>query len=125
MASDKSNDAPKEAIFRLFGDKPTSGLGFLDFPEKPLPPPPPCLEVLLSEVLFFYKHTFVFEQKDTINCLISNQLCTKSKLQVSADAKCSMEPVNVAGLTLLKVSDNSLQYLYLIVNFETQIFGNP
>ncbi|KAL1561582.1 histidine protein methyltransferase 1 [Salvia divinorum] len=70
MASDKSNDAPKEAIFRLFGDKPTSGLSFLDFPEKPLPPPPPCLEVLPSEV--------------------------------SADAKCSMEPVNVAGLTLLK-----------------------
>ncbi|KAH6778180.1 putative methyltransferase family protein [Perilla frutescens var. hirtella] len=70
MESDKSNATPKEAIFRLFGDKPTSGLGFLDFPEKPLPPPPPCLEVLPSEV--------------------------------SADVKCSEEPVNVAGLTLLK-----------------------
>lgn len=70
MESDKSNATPKEAIFRLFDDKPTSGLGFLDFPEKPLPPPPPCLEVLSSEV--------------------------------SAGVKCPVEPVNVAGLTLLK-----------------------
>ncbi|XP_057783673.1 uncharacterized protein LOC131001327 [Salvia miltiorrhiza] len=70
MESAKSNDTPKEAIFRLFDDKPPSGLSFLDFPEKPLPPPPPCLEFLPSEV--------------------------------SADVKCSMEPVNVAGITLLK-----------------------
>ncbi|PIN08456.1 putative methyltransferase [Handroanthus impetiginosus] len=46
----KESDIPKEQIFRLFDDKPTSGLSFLDFSEKPLPPPPPCREVLDSEV---------------------------------------------------------------------------
>ncbi|KAI3459699.1 hypothetical protein Pfo_016362 [Paulownia fortunei] len=46
----KQSNTPKEESFRLFHEKPTSGLGFLDFPEKTLPPPPPCLEVLASEV---------------------------------------------------------------------------
>ena len=43
--------------FRLFqstddgSDKPSiGGLGFLDFPVTPLPPPPPSVEVLPSEV---------------------------------------------------------------------------
>ncbi|GFP81728.1 histidine protein methyltransferase 1 homolog [Phtheirospermum japonicum] len=50
MESNQSN-TKKEEIFRLFDEKPSSGLGFLDFPDKPLPPPPPpCLEVLSSEV---------------------------------------------------------------------------
>lgn len=73
MESDKSNATPKEAIFRLFDDKPTSGLGFLDFPEKPLPPPPPCLEVLPSEVLFLQTLTYVIKivlvSYLMINCL--------------------------------------------------------
>ncbi|EYU32714.1 hypothetical protein ABFS82_14G038700 [Erythranthe guttata] len=63
----------KEAIFRLFDEKPSSGLGFLDFPDdKPLPPPPPppCYEVLSSEV--------------------------------SPNAQYTVEPVNVGGLTLFK-----------------------
>ncbi|KAL6554255.1 hypothetical protein OROMI_019928 [Orobanche minor] len=49
MESNQSN-SKKEEIFLLFDEKPTSGLGFLDFPDKALPPPPPCLEVLPSEV---------------------------------------------------------------------------
>ncbi|KAL3645297.1 hypothetical protein CASFOL_010477 [Castilleja foliolosa] len=49
MESNQSN-TKKEEIFRLFDEKPSSGLGFLDFPDKALPPPPPCLEVLSSEV---------------------------------------------------------------------------
>lgn len=72
MESDKSNATPKEAIFRLFDDKPTSGLGFLDFPEKPLPPPPPCLEVLSSEVPFS-AHTHLCD-KDRVSCLFVDQL---------------------------------------------------
>ncbi|KAK4388014.1 Histidine protein methyltransferase 1 [Sesamum angolense] len=46
----------KEEIFRLFDEKPTSGLGFLDA-ESSLPPPPPCLEVLASEVSPSAKYT--------------------------------------------------------------------
>lgn len=50
--------------FRLFEstdeskNKPNyGGLGFLDFPETPLPPPPPCVEVLPSEVSTSVKYT--------------------------------------------------------------------
>ncbi|CAK9149912.1 unnamed protein product [Ilex paraguariensis] len=46
--------------FRLFSssdDKARSGLGFLDSPEKPLPLPPPCLEVFPSEVSSSVKYT--------------------------------------------------------------------
>ncbi|XP_051118414.1 uncharacterized protein LOC127242768 [Andrographis paniculata] len=49
MASQQC-DKQREEIFRLFDEKPGSGLGFLGFPEPSLPPPPPCLEVLPSEV---------------------------------------------------------------------------
>uniref|UniRef100_A0A5B6YIA1 protein-histidine N-methyltransferase n=1 Tax=Davidia involucrata TaxID=16924 RepID=A0A5B6YIA1_DAVIN len=59
--------------FRLFSspnDKSQLGLGFLDFTEKPLPPLPPCVEVVPSEV--------------------------------SSSVKCTVEPVNLNGLTLLK-----------------------
>ncbi|XP_057481023.1 uncharacterized protein LOC130767870 isoform X2 [Actinidia eriantha] len=33
------------------------GLGFLDAPQKPIPPPPPCLEILPSEVSSSVKYT--------------------------------------------------------------------
>ncbi|KAL2504623.1 histidine protein methyltransferase 1-like protein [Abeliophyllum distichum] len=55
MASNQSNSSHE--TFRLFDEKPTSGFGFLDFPEKPLPPPPPCLEVIPSEVSANVKYT--------------------------------------------------------------------
>ncbi|KAL0433039.1 UNVERIFIED_CONTAM: Histidine protein methyltransferase 1 [Sesamum latifolium] len=55
MESKQSHPA-KEEIFRLFDEKPTSGLGFLDA-ETSLPPPPPCLEVLASEVSPSAKYT--------------------------------------------------------------------
>ncbi|KAL8172239.1 hypothetical protein V2J09_024043 [Rumex salicifolius] len=51
----------ESGAFRLFessDDKPSSGgLGFLDFEEKPMPPPPPCVEVLPSEVSTSVKYT--------------------------------------------------------------------
>ncbi|KAL8486920.1 hypothetical protein ACS0TY_023103 [Phlomoides rotata] len=53
----EESDAPKEAIFRLFDENPSSGLGFLDFPEKPLPPPPPCLEIFATEGSSNVKYT--------------------------------------------------------------------
>ncbi|GAB4844060.1 hypothetical protein Ancab_014024 [Ancistrocladus abbreviatus] len=46
--------------FRLFqssDEKPSSGLGFLDGVEKPLPPLPSCVEVLPSEVSTSVKYT--------------------------------------------------------------------
>ncbi|CAA0816366.1 Putative methyltransferase family protein [Striga hermonthica] len=48
MDSNQSN-TKKEEIFRLFDDNPTPGLEFLDFSDKTLPPPPPCLEVPASD----------------------------------------------------------------------------
>lgn len=46
--------------FRLFpasDEKTQIGLGFLDSLEKPLPPPPPCVEVLPSEISLSVKYT--------------------------------------------------------------------
>ncbi|XP_075097298.1 uncharacterized protein LOC107806927 isoform X1 [Nicotiana tabacum] len=51
MEANSSATGPEP--FRLFDEKSQSGfgLGFLDVPEnKPLPPPPPCVEVLSSQV---------------------------------------------------------------------------
>ncbi|CAI9771153.1 unnamed protein product [Fraxinus pennsylvanica] len=56
MDSNQSN-SQQETNFRLFDAKPTSGFGFFDLPEKPLPPPPPCLEVVPSEVSSNVKYT--------------------------------------------------------------------
>ncbi|KAL2242538.1 UNVERIFIED_CONTAM: Histidine protein methyltransferase 1 [Sesamum indicum] len=53
----KQSDQAKEEIFRLFDEKPTSGLGFLDAERSLPPPPPPCLEVLASEVSPSAKYT--------------------------------------------------------------------
>ncbi|XP_073147048.1 uncharacterized protein [Henckelia pumila] len=50
MESEQSNSSNETLVFRLFDEKPSSGLGFLDSPQLPLHPPPPCLEVLPSEV---------------------------------------------------------------------------
>ncbi|XP_073276621.1 uncharacterized protein [Primulina huaijiensis] len=50
MESKKSDSSNASLIFRLFDEKPSSGLGFMDSPQIPLQPPPPCLEVLPSEV---------------------------------------------------------------------------
>ncbi|KAL3835020.1 hypothetical protein ACJIZ3_009756 [Penstemon smallii] len=57
MESKQSNSPQETETFRLFDEKPTSGLGFLNFSEKPLPAPPPCLEVLSSEVSPNVKYT--------------------------------------------------------------------
>ncbi|XP_022956194.1 histidine protein methyltransferase 1 homolog [Cucurbita moschata] len=60
MAANSSSPAFEN--FRLFGsaedDKPNPGfsLGFLDSQQPPLPPPPPCLEVLSSEVCSSVKY---------------------------------------------------------------------
>ncbi|KAM7489121.1 hypothetical protein LguiB_026605 [Lonicera macranthoides] len=50
--------------FRLFSSSSSSddkapqlGLGLFDSPQNPLPPPPPCLEVLPSQVPLAVKHT--------------------------------------------------------------------
>lgn len=53
MESEQSNSSKMET-FRLFDDNPQPrfGLSFLESPEKPFPPPPPCIEVLPSQVLF-------------------------------------------------------------------------
>lgn len=56
MESNQSK-SQQETNFRLFDEKPTSGFGFFDLPEKPLPPPPPCLEVVPSEVSSNVKYT--------------------------------------------------------------------
>ncbi|KAL2923265.1 Histidine protein methyltransferase 1-like protein [Bienertia sinuspersici] len=51
MAANSENAGPE--TFRLFPStdeiKNKPNLGFMDFPETPLPPPPPCVEVLSSE----------------------------------------------------------------------------
>ncbi|KAK6255249.1 hypothetical protein QUC31_016914 [Theobroma cacao] len=57
-------------LFSSSSDKPNLGLGFLDSSEPPLPPPPPSIEVLSSEV--------------------------------SSSVRCTVEPVNLDGFTLLK-----------------------
>ncbi|KAL2469424.1 putative methyltransferase family protein [Abeliophyllum distichum] len=67
MASNQSNSSHE--TFRLFDEKPTSGFGFLDFPEKPLPPPPPCLEVIPSEVSANVKYTMEPVNLDGITLL--------------------------------------------------------
>ncbi|KAL6293515.1 hypothetical protein ACE6H2_001657 [Prunus campanulata] len=50
MESEKPSFEP----FRLFS---SSGSGFLEQSEPPLPPPPPCVEVLPSEILPSVKYT--------------------------------------------------------------------
>ncbi|KAG8481201.1 hypothetical protein CXB51_026021 [Gossypium anomalum] len=59
-------------LFSSSNDKPSLGLGFLESSEPQLPPPPPSVEVLSSEV--------------------------------SSSVKYTVEPVNLDGLTLLKIS---------------------
>lgn len=52
--------AQQSETFRLFSSsdrKPQLGLSFLDTPEKPLPPPPPCLEIFPSDASLSVKHT--------------------------------------------------------------------
>ncbi|XP_019180402.1 PREDICTED: histidine protein methyltransferase 1 homolog isoform X2 [Ipomoea nil] len=48
---DTNPSASPAGTFFLFDEKPQSGLGlgFLDSPQNPTPPPPPCLEVLPSQ----------------------------------------------------------------------------
>ncbi|XP_042969081.1 histidine protein methyltransferase 1 homolog [Carya illinoinensis] len=41
----------------ILSSSDNAGLGFLDSPETPLPPPPPCLEVLSSEISPSLKYT--------------------------------------------------------------------
>ncbi|XP_031097242.1 histidine protein methyltransferase 1 homolog isoform X1 [Ipomoea triloba] len=73
---DTNPSASPAGTFFLFDEKPQSGLGlgFLDSPENPTLPPPPCLEVLPSQY---------------VN-------------QASSNADLTVEPVNVDGHTLLK-----------------------
>ncbi|KAG6664028.1 hypothetical protein CIPAW_02G063400 [Carya illinoinensis] len=67
-----NSQKPGFETFRLFSSSDTAGLGFLDSPETPLPPPPrpPCVEVISSEI--------------------------------SASLKYTVEPLNLGELTLLK-----------------------
>lgn len=50
MESKQSNSSNASSIFRLFDEKPSSGVAFFDSPQRPLQSRPPCLEVLPSEV---------------------------------------------------------------------------
>ncbi|XP_059446113.1 uncharacterized protein LOC132177700 [Corylus avellana] len=52
-----NSEKPSFETFQLFSSSDTSGLGFLDSPETPLPPPPPCVEVLSSEISSSVKYT--------------------------------------------------------------------
>ncbi|KZV21868.1 histidine protein methyltransferase 1 [Dorcoceras hygrometricum] len=50
MESNRSNSSNASLVFRLFDENPNSELGILDSPQRPLQAPPPCFEVLPSEV---------------------------------------------------------------------------
>ncbi|KAL3507251.1 hypothetical protein ACH5RR_032633 [Cinchona calisaya] len=77
MESGQSNSSKMET-FRLFDDKPQPGFGlnFLESPEKPFPPPPPCVEVLPSQVSSSVKYTVETVNLDGIT-LIKGRVNTK------------------------------------------------
>ncbi|MBA0570529.1 hypothetical protein Golob_004170, partial [Gossypium lobatum] len=68
--------------FQLFSsskDKPSLGLGFLESSEPQLPPPPPSLEVLSSEVSSSVKYTVEPVNLDGLT-LLKGRVSTKEVL---------------------------------------------
>lgn len=93
-------------LFSSSGDLANFGFGFAgDSPQEALHPPPPSVEVLPSEVRIRFPSKSIEGIPQYRTFLgFSLILMLFSVVQVSENVKFTVEPVNMGGLTLLKVS---------------------